>query len=813
MIIGLMKEREEGYMYIAHIRDRDKAKQSVKEHLRETQFLAEWYGTKLNLKHVAGLAGLLHDLGKYSDVFQTYLYQAVFEPERATYKRGEVDHATAGGRLLFERFHQANNTIYEKLLAEIVGNAIISHHGNLHDYISPSIESDFLRRVKEKDLLEYEIVVERFFNEVMSEEAFATYVERALVELEQLMTLSSKQSFFLTKFIFSCLIDADRTNTRQFEAEEQTVIPVSHKQLFTSYYDTLLTHLDHLKASPKAATRINLLRSGMSEQCDQFAEKQSGIYTLSIPTGGGKTLASLRYALKHAKIHDKKRIIYIVPFTTIIEQNAEEVRRILNADEHVLEHHSNVVDDAWVMDDKDVGDEPEDGFINKKERIKLAKDNWDAPIIFTTVVQFLNVFYAKGNRNTRRLHNLSHSVLIFDEVQKVPTKCVSLFNEALNFLKEDGSSSVLLCTATQPTLENVSHSLIKDRDGEIVDDLANVEDAFKRVEIINQTNEPMTNEQLSEWVENHVEEWGSTLIVLNTKKVVKELYERLKKGNVPVFHLSTSMCASHRKVALRTIRERLDEGIPFICVTTQLIEAGVDISFKCVIRSIAGLDSIAQAAGRCNRNGEDELKPVYIIDHAEERLSKLKEIKIGKSVSEKIFSYYQSEDFLSAQAMKSYFTSFYEQLQIDLNYFISDLNKDMTKLLLVSKKDSDYVNAYKKKTRAHLPLGLVGSYKTAAKYFNVIDQPTTAVIVPYGEGKEIIAMLESNDWIDDLSKLLKKAQQFTVNVYPHELNELKQTNAVIPHLDGAIWILKEYAYSEEYGLDLAGEGGLSFIEF
>ena len=656
-------------MYIAHVRETDKAKQTLKDHLLGASRIAEAHGAKLGLKHVAGLAGVLHDLGKFSDEFQDYLDKAVFHPELAEKKRGQVDHSTAGGKLLFGMLHNKENTFHEKLLAEIVGNAIISHHSNLQDYISPTIESNFLKRVLEKELAEYGLAVERFFQEVVPKAEFTEYVTKAVEEIKQFTDNSPTQSFFLTKYIFSCLIDADRTDTRMFEEQAQEEERIQHRPLFEHYYQKLMNHLTSLKESSEAKQPINVLRSAMSDQCESFAKRPSGIYTLSIPTGGGKTLASLRYALKHAQEYDKQRIIYVVPFTTIIEQNAQEVRGILEDNENILEHHSNVIEEEY--SESEFGDEQEDGMITKKERLKLARDNWDSPIIFTTLVQFLNVFYAKGNRNTRRLHNLSHSVLIFDEVQKVPTKCVSLFNEALNFLKKSAHCSILLCTATQPSLENVKHGLLKERDGEIVPNLTEVSEAFKRVEIIDKTAKPMTNEELAEWIRAEATSWGSTLVILNTKSVVKNLYEKLKGGPLPVFHLSTSMCAAHRKEQLNEIRTLLQEGTPFICVTTQLIEAGIDVSFKCVIRSLAGLDSIAQAAGRCNRHGEDRLRYVYVIDHAEEKLSKLKEIEAGKWIAGNIFANFKKKaekyegNLLSQAAMREYFLYYYNRMDAE----------------------------------------------------------------------------------------------------------------------------------------------------
>ncbi|MFZ7101872.1 MAG: CRISPR-associated helicase Cas3' [Peptococcaceae bacterium] len=799
-------------MYIAHIRKADQKIQLLKDHLQQTKQLAEFYGAKLGLKHVAGLAGLLHDLGKYSDEFQDYIKEAAFSLEATGVKRGRVDHSTSGGKLLFDMLH-TDDSFHKKLLAEIVGNAIISHHANLQDYISPAIESDYLKRVQDKEFPRYETVTERFFQEVITREEFSGYIAAALGELIQFTDNSPTQSFFLTKFIFSCLLDADRTDARNFDEQIKETAPSQCVPAFNIYYQKLMAHLAGLKSQSNAAEPVNLLRADMSEQCELFAGNPSGIYTLSIPTGGGKTLASLRYALTHGRKCEKQRIVYVVPYTTIIEQNAQEIRNILQDDENILEHHSNVMNEdennAW-------DDEQYDGLLTKKAKLKLARENWASPVIFTTLVQFLNVFYAKGNSNTRRLHNLSHAVVIFDEVQKVPLKCVALFNEALNFLKEKGHCSILLCTATQPTLEDVKHRLLKAPGGEIIPELTDVNKAFKRVEIIDKTAKPMNNEQLAAWLSADVPEWGSTLVVLNTKTVVKELYKRLKGGPLPVYHLSTTMCAAHRKKRIGEIRELLKAGTPFICVTTQLIEAGVDISFSCVIRSLAGLDSIAQAAGRCNRHGEAPLRDVYVIDHEEERLSNLPEIETGRGITAKILARFKKKpekyegSLLSEKAMNEYFQFFYRKMEVDLNYYVQEVEKDMTKLLMAHTKENSYVTHYQKKKGQVFPLVLTGSYKTAADCFHVIEQKTTSVIVPYGAGKELIARLNSSERIGDLTQFFRQAQQYTVELYSQECKQLKKQGALAEHLDGMIYEVKENWYSNEYGVDLQGEGEMGF---
>lgn len=799
--------------FIAHIRQSDNEVQTVKDHLLEVQALAEKYGEPIGMKHLCGLAGLLHDFGKYSQEFLHYIHAAVYHPKDAP-KRGSVDHSTAGAKLLYTLLHTKDMTPSKALVAEVVGNAIISHHSYLHDFLTPELESKYLTRVRDKPLHEFDQMKENFFENVMNENELDQYIEKATQELLPFiqsvpMKDTEKQFMFVTKFVFSALIDADRTNTRLFE-EDETPLNPDHKALFETYYERLHEKIMAFQNHPNANTPINRLRSKMSEQCEAAAVKKSGIYTLSIPTGGGKTLASLRYGLKHALIHHKKRIIYVVPYTTIIEQNAEEVRSILKDTENILEHHSNVI-----LDDDD-NDEHLDGTMTEKQKLKLAKDNWDAPIIFTTMVQFLNVFYAKGSRNIRRLHHLSEAIIVFDEVQKVPVKCISLFNEALNFLKNNCKSSILLCTATQPALDFVQNKLEMKTDAEIVENLTDVVDAFKRVEIIDKaTDRAVLTSDLVSFIDQQLERVQSVLVVLNTKKVVKTLYEELQQNrgdDTKIYHLSTSMCAAHRNDILSKLRQDLDNNIPVICISTQLIEAGVDISFDCVIRSLAGLDSIAQAAGRCNRHGEKDMQEVYVIDHQEEQLKHLKEIEIGKQITRRILidmKRNQNEhggNILSPQVMERYFQELYLAFANDLNYFIPALKKDMMELLTAPKNEFSYVQAYRSKYSAEVPLFITNSYRTAAEHFHVIDNVTTSVIVPYEHGgKELITELSGNISMEDLGCIMRYAQHYTINLYKYELDLVMKNNGLVSFFDGKIYALAEGAYSNEFGFDVEGD--------
>ena len=809
-------------MYIAHIRESDHSVQTVRRHLLETKQLAESFGAKIGVRHLSGLAAMLHDMGKYTKAFRAYLIQAVRNPD-APPRRGSVDHSTAGGKLLFELFHNDNSNPYLAVLAEVIGNAIISHHSYLHDFVSPANTSPFLQRVRDKvDIPEYEQAKHRFFSNVMDETSFRKYAEAAAAELQAFLQRTNTETtesklLFLTKFIFSTLIDADRTNTSKFEEEESISRSYDHISLMEACYTRLINKLSTFQPTNEREAVIHKLRGQMSEQCERHAlERPSGIYTLSIPTGGGKTLASFRYALKHAIATGKKRIVYIIPYTTIIEQNADELRRLIADDEHLLEHHSNLVDD---MDD----DEALDGRVTFRQKMKLAKDNWDVPIVMTTMVQFLNAFYAYGTRNIRRLHNLCEAVIIFDEVQKVPLHCVSLFNRALNFLKTYGQSSLILCTATQPALDYVEHKLAINAEGEMISHLEELIQAFERVRVIDRaTDETFTTEKLCHFVKAKLLEVRSVLVILNTKSVVRKLYQRLTessdKQSVPVYHLSTAMCPAHRKHILEIVKKHLHNGKPVVCVSTQLIEAGVDVSFDCVIRSLAGLDSIAQAAGRCNRHGRNGIQDVYVIDHAEEDLGHLEEIREGKEVARKILidlkldgSAYGGK-LLSQQAMERYFTEFYDKCKGRLDYFINDLRQSMITLLMSRKKDHPYANSYKI-LHGTLPLYLVNSYGTAAEYFHVIENDTKTVLVPYERGKEIIAGVNGYETIADLTRTLRQAQQYAVQLYPHEWQRLDQNKGLVTLFDGNLYALKESAYSKEYGVLVDNDGKMETALF
>ncbi|WP_353894542.1 CRISPR-associated helicase Cas3' [Proteinivorax hydrogeniformans] len=784
--------------------------QTVKEHLTNVSQIAASNGEKIEVGHMTYVAGLLHDSGKLSTKFKDYILQSVND---ATYtpKRGSVDHSTAGGKILFEKFHKHNSNVSLRIIVELLCNTIISHHNGLTDFLSPTGTSTYLRRLKDKEIDNFDEIIGDFFNEISSLELLEEKLQHAEVELKSALYRNHQHSkskdpnitiTLLMKYVFSCLIDADRTDARCFDENINSLEQANNGNDFNLYYSRLIRHLDLLNKANTSKSRVDKLRENMSEQCEVFADRPSGIYTLSIPTGGGKTLSSLRYAIKHAIKFNKDRIIYVVPYTSIIEQNAKEVREILKDNKNILEHHSNIIENE------------DDGPYENNKTYQLARDNWHSPIIFTTMVQFLNTIYSNKTRDIRRFHQLANSIIIFDEVQSVPVKCIALFNESLNFLTNVCNTSILLCTATQPALDFVDKKLDK-IDGEVVSNLSEVTKSFKRVEIIDKTKHDgwSTGELVTFINENLNEETRSILIVLNTKTVVKNLYKRLRQTkDAKVYHLSTSMCAAHRSTVLNKIKSALLNKERVVCVSTQLIEAGVNISFECVVRSLSGVDSIAQAAGRCNRHGEVSTKNVYVINHREESLNHLKNIKTGAEITNKILldkKYgHVKEDLLSPKIMSLYFTNYYTELQNKLEYPIPSLQDNLYEL---TKGSNKYKEHYRSKSGRDFPLALYSSVKTVGDYFQVIDQKTTSVLVPYGEGADIISELNGELAITELSLVLRRAQHYVVNVYDFELQKLSKSGGLVYLLDDKVIALKENAYDLDFGVSTDEEGKMSTL--
>lgn len=825
--------------YIAHLRKSDEQIQSVQAHLKETAALAKVFAQKLNLESAGELLGLMHDFGKYSRKFQKYIHDetGLFNPdlddEESTPDGSKVDHSTAGAQWVYRELRKfgAAQGIGE-FLGQMLGLCIASHHGEgLIDCLDGEGNPKWIERFNKTDELTHLAECERNADEVIRQKAHELAGENLIRSLLKAVkpiisdsTINEKIKEFylgcLTRFLFSCLIDADRINSSDFEREAQKEVRrLAEKPDWQSAIDKLEVKLAGFENRPAEEIKpIDEIRRRISDDCLKRAVDSQGIYTLTVPTGGGKTLASLRYALHHAQKHNLDRIIYIIPYTSIIDQNAQAVREILGED-WVLEHHSNL--------------EPE----KQSWQDKLLSENWDKPIVFTTMVQFLDAWFGGGTRGARHIHPMTNAVLIFDEIQTLPVKCVHLFCNVLNWLTTFGKSTAVLCTATQPLLgKSGLQNFPEDKRGAITargllrlpenaeimgkhQDLDKLFEELSRVEI--RFNEKAGGWNVDEAGAFLLEQFATTpscLFIVNTKKWAQELYQYCKAQNVPpeaLFHLSTHQCAAHRKAIFDTIKGRLKNGKPVICISTQLIEAGVDISMACVIRALSGLDSIAQAAGRCNRHGEKKGKgQVWVLNLQEQDFTRiLPDIQAGKTHAERVFRDFAGQDILQPEAMKRYFEYYFYQRSDEMLYSVKNSATGSLLDWLSDNKNNPGGNININNRRTGKIQLLMQSFKSAGRAFQAIDAPTHAVIVPYGEGAELIAKL-CGEWDpEEMYDAKKKAQRYSVNVFPNVWGKLQKENALYETIEGSgIYYLNERYYNDEFGLSLDETSEMTFYD-
>ena len=818
--------------YIAHLRKSDGQIQSVQAHLKETAVLAKAFAKKLNLELPGELLGLMHDFGKYSRKFQKYIHDetGLFNPdlddEESTPNGSKVDHSTAGAQWVYRELRKfgAAQGIGE-LFGQMLGLCIASHHGEgLIDCLDGEGNPKWIERFNKTDELTHLAECERNADEVVQQKAYELAGENLIRSLlkavkpilsDQTTNVKIKEFCLgcLTRFLFSCLIDADRINSSDFEREAQKEV---RRLTEKPDWQTAIDQLEAKLAGFENRYPIDEIRRRISSDCLKRAVDSQGIYTLTVPTGGGKTLASLRYALHHAQKHNLDRIIYIIPYTSIIDQNAQAVREILGED-WVLEHHSNL--------------EPE----KQSWQDKLLSENWDKPIVFTTMVQFLDAWFGGGTRGARHIHPMTNAVLIFDEIQTLPVKCVHLFCNVLNWLTAFGKSTAVLCTATQPLLgesglqnfpegkrESIAaRGLLKQpAHAEIMGTDEQREELYKklsRVEIrFNEKSGGWNVDEAGAFLLEQFQTTPSCLFIVNTKKWAQELYQYCQRQNMPsesLFHLSTNQCAAHRKAIFDTIKARLKNKEPVICISTQLIEAGVDISMACVIRALGGLDSIAQAAGRCNRHGEKEGKgQVWVLNLQEQDFTRiLPDIQAGKTHAEHVFRDFAGQDILQPAAMERYFEYYFYQRSDEMAYYV----KNSATGSLLDWLSDNALNPYGEKNNKRskpLPL-LMQSFKSAGRAFQAIDAPTHAVIVPYGEGAELIAKL-CGEWDPkEMYDAKKKAQRYSVNVFPNVWDKLQKENALHETIEGSgIYYLKERYYNDEFGLSLDETSEMTFYD-
>lgn len=809
--------------FIAHRREKDGESQSLCSHLTRTSILSGQFAAKIGLKEAGRLIGLLHDLGKASNAFDNYIktVTGLNDPDADEYaeakeQKGKIDHSSAGAQILYRTLSKQGPEGI--IAAQVLSLCIASHHSGLIDCLLPAGEDNFTRRVtksEEKTHTEEAISCLRDnemqkLTKLLSSEALVKRIVEKIKSLKENNDHQDTVMFkygLLVRFLFSCLIDADRLNTADFEFPRNARIRNYGKYCsWNVLVERLNTKLKEFE-NKNDKNEVDNLRNEVSQCCFEFATKPKGIYQLTVPTGGGKTLASLRFALNHAKHHKMDRVFYVIPFTSIIDQNADEVRKILEdkddngkyLDRVVLEHHSNLT--------------PEE----ESRRQNLLSENWDAPIVFTTQVQFLETLFGSGTRSVRRLHQLANSVIIFDEVQTIPVRCVHIFNVALRFLANNCGASVILCTATQPLLDKVEpihRSLSISPKQKIIQDEKKLFQKLKRLEVFDVRKEKnaWSEGEVADLAEKELQEMGSVLIIVNKKDSARLLYQKLAERNITdIYHLSTNMCPAHRLNVLNIVKDRLEKNQPVICVSTQLIEAGVDIDFGTVIRYLSGLDSITQAAGRCNRNGRrSKLGRVYIVNPQNESLDKLKDIKIGVGDTERVLRDFHDNpemfdnERLGLKAMERFYTYYFYNRKDQMNYPIPSDKREIGRsddLFNLLSLNTASVDRYKDINRAHPIIPLKQSFQSAAKAFHAIDSPTRGVVVPYGkEGDDIVNQLCDAIMIEKQYKLLKSAQRISVNLYPYELEDMGKKNAIREvQKDSGIYYLDYQYYSNEFG--------------
>jgi CRISPR-associated endonuclease/helicase Cas3 len=739
---------EEVNRFYAHTRkDADKSEwQKLIDHLNRTSALAASMGRDAGIEDLARIAGLMHDLGKYSLVFQ----------RRLDGSKQRVDHATAGAQEIWERFGKSSAQKWQALM---LAYSIAGHHGGLTDYGS-------LSDVKGDGTLQVRLNREK--TKVEDYSAFKNEIDISALSLP-VLSLKRTQNpgfscSFLTRMLFSTLVDADWLDTETFCEGEKPRGGYEDIETLRNRFN------ESLRCFDKPNTPINQKRTETLNACRQKADSQQGIFTLTIPTGGGKTLASMAFALNHAAMHGLQRVIYVIPFTSIIEQNAAVFKDCLGA-ENVLEHHSNF---DWEQVKRRTVDGQDDETNNAEEKLKLASENWDIPVVVTTNVQFFESLFANKKSRCRKLHNLAKSVIIFDEAQTLPREYLKPCMLAVQELVLNYGASAVFCTATQPVLKPFLPDIPEFM--ELIPNRQELFDFYKRVTV--QQAGTLTDPE----VLSRLNGQNQALCIVNTRRHAKGLFDGLVGEGK--FHLSTLMCPAHRKEVLLEVRERLRNGETCRVVSTQVMEAGIDVDFPVGFRALAGLDSIIQAAGRVNREGKNPNGDMFVFEPKTEFIKRTPTFIAQTGEAARSILREHSADPTTRQAIEAYFNlliTLQDKKAFDAKEILADLNR------------TDGFD-----------------FKTAAEKFKLIENNTVAVIVPYVD--EVWKLIDRLAFTPHPTTILRKLQPYTVNIYEREFEELNAQGAIEMAAD-AYAVLKDMSlYSQETGIILpASEGGAAIF--
>ncbi len=801
-------------IYAAHLRNATGKNnsaaevQTVAEHLQNVSAIMGKNAEGMGVAALARLIGILHDLGKISEAFQRYIRHNFDHPDKK-WPRGTVIHSTAGGAFLMERYGDLDELgVLETI--QLAGLVIFSHHSptGLLDFLSPEGKNLYQKRLESENSPKIDEIY--FFHQVISPTDLDSLFHSAVKEVCSLAeTIGScskdvleTEAFYFgmtEKILYSLLVDADWMDSAAFSQGKNFAAMEQHWDTDTVWHN-FSQKLENKIAGFQnryPSNPITRARTKVSDEALGAASRPTGIYRLSAPTGSGKTYASMRFALHHALQKHKKHIFVILPYTSIIEQNARDIRNVLQAGEEILEYHS----DMMVEDGEEISEE-------EKNRTKLMAERWDVPIVFTTQVQFFNTLFAGCASAARRLWSLCDSVIILDEAQTIPVKCTYLFNQAMNYLADLQNDTIVLCTATQPSLGALRYPLNFAEHAEMLQDLSQAFTAFQRTKI--EAELPLGGmhiDELAAEIVHETEREGNLLLICNLTKEARDLYDAARsiadeEGlQLEIDHLSTKLCPAHRRKILDRIKKHLGQKKPLLLISTQLIEAGVDISFASVYRVLAGCSSIAQAAGRCNRHGERQYGKVKIVSLENENLSYLPDIANGAQVTRDLLSTGTEADMLlQPEIIQKYFEAFYGRYTEAQKEY--SLKSGITLLDLLACNDHGVQAFWEQGGEEETLPCFTQSFQKAGKEFFVIDRNTVGILVPYEQGESYITFFDSEipPWkTGELYKKMRQAQAYTINVFSWELNKLEE-NGVIWKTRAGIFALKEEYYDENIGI-------------
>ncbi len=756
------------------------------------------------LYHTAYLSGLLHDMGKFHDNFYRYI-KCVTSGEEYTGQR--VIHTFTGVSFILDTYHNGDNM--RKLTAETIALAIGSHHGLFDIYHDADDLNAFVHRLEKQP--DYDkIATATFFNECVTKEEVGELFNESVKEitgfLGKMRNICNKPEPYgkldfylglLSRLILSAVIEGDRRDTADFMNNE------NHNFTTIVDWDEEIKSLDSRLKSFPAQTDIQKARRSFSDACAEFAKEPCDIYRLDLPTGGGKTLSSLRYALTHAQTYSKRRIFYVAPLLTILEQNAAIIKSVLPSDEDILLHYSNIAEDSFNND-----------MLNIRE---LLQDSWESKIIITTLVQMLQTMFSGKMSSVRRFNALSNSVIIFDEIQSLPVKVYSMFNLAVNFLSKCCGATIILCSATLPLFDKADiYPMIVSNKQMIPPELiAKSKQIFKRTDIKKWENE-LNIEEIPDIVLDRLNVDNSILVVCNKKNQASQIFnslrESLSSADVLLFHLSAGMCPRHRKDTLRDLTDALTEGKKLICISTQVIEAGIDISFSCVFRFAAGIDSVIQSAGRCNRNGNDSMPhDVFILKIAGEHLRWLKEIEQSKSAVLNLLDEFErapaefENDLSSLSSINYYYSVLFSCMDRKTQDYPNPIEESGPTLMSYLSSNKEITQGPVIRRNCNDDYFYKQSFSTAGSLFSVFDDNQTTVLVPYNEeARDIISSLfKSKSYFNTSMKdIFSKSKDYSVSLFNPTFEKLKKMGAIKLTDEIGIPCLLENYYDDRTGVSL-----------